>query len=281
MKTKFLTTILACLFITSAFAQTELNNYKYIIVSKKFDFLKEANQYQLNDLSKFLFNKYGFQALIEGEEYPEDLIRNRCLALDADVMKGTGMFRTKLTITLTDCNDRLVYTSKIGESREKDYKVSYTEAIRDAFMSFEAMEYHYEPKADDTSVLTTDTAVASEKLKEIEQLKKEINTLKKEKEVEAVKENIATVESAVTITEQVSISESTPAAEVLYAQAIKNGFQLVDSTPKVLYRIQKTQLNDVFLVEGKSAMVYKNGNQWILEIFENNRLKTEPLNIKF
>jgi len=281
MKTKFLTTMLACLFITSAFAQTELNNYKYIIVSKKFDFLKEANQYQLTDLSKFLFNKYGFQALIEGEEYPEDLIRNRCLALDADVMKGTGMFRTKLTITLTDCNDRLVYTSKIGESREKDYKASYTEAIRDAFMSFEAMEYHYEPKADDTSVLTTDTAVASEKLKEIEQLKKEISTLKKEKEVEAVKENTATVESAVTITEQVSITESTPAAEVLYAQAIKNGFQLVDSTPKVLYRIQKTQLNDVFLVEGKSAVVYKNGNQWILEIFENNRLKTEPLNIKF
>jgi len=281
MKTKFLTTMLACLFITSAFAQTELNNYKYIIVSKKFDFLKEANQYQLTDLSKFLFNKYGFQALIEGEEYPEDLIRNRCLALDADVMKGTGMFRTKLTITLTDCNDRLVYTSKIGESREKDYKVSYTEAVRDAFMSFEAMDYNYEPKADDTSAVTTDTAVTSEKLKEIEQLKKEISTLKKEKEVEAVKENTATVESAVTITEQVSISESTPAAEVLYAQAIKNGFQLVDSTPKVLYRIQKTQLNDVFLVEGKSAVVYKNGNQWILEIFENNRLKTEPLNIKF
>lgn len=280
MKTKFLTTIFACLFITSAFAQTELNNYKYIIVSKKFDFLKEANQYQLNGLSKFLFNKYGFQALMEGDDYPEDLIRNRCLALDADVLKEPGMFKTKLTVELTDCNDRVVYTSKIGESREKDYKTSYTEAVRHAFTSFEAMDYKYEPKASNLPAATPEVAVTAAKLKEIEKLKEEIKTLKEEKVVEVVVEKPAPTESTVTLTEEVSLTGEI-ATGVLYAQAIKNGFQLVDSTPKVLYRIQKTKLNDVFLVEGKSAVIYKNGNSWVLEKFENNTMKTETLNIKF
>lgn len=280
MKTKFLTTIFACLFITGAFAQTELNNYKYVIVAKKFDFLKEANQYQLNDLSKFLFNKYGFEAFIEGEDYPDDLIRNRCLALDADVIKDPGMFKTKLTVELTDCNDRLVYTSEIGESREKEFKKSYVEATRNAFNSFEDLDYKYQPKAGNVSAATPEVAVPAAKLQEIEKLKEEIKTLKEEKVVEVVVEKPAPTESTVTITEQVSMAEDTVTG-VLYAQAIKNGFQLVDSTPKVLYRIQKTQLNDVFLVEGKSAVIYKKGSSWILEKFENNVLKTDILNIKF
>ncbi|WP_147678225.1 hypothetical protein [Algibacter pacificus] len=279
MKTKFLTTIFACLFITSAFAQTELNNYKYVIVSKKFDFLKEANQYQLNDLSKFLFNKYGFEAFIEGEDYPEDLMRNRCLALDADLLKAPGMFKTKLTVELTDCNDRVVYTSQVGESRKKEFDKSYVEATRNAFLSFKDLDYKYEPKASQLSA-STPQVVAAEKTKEIEKLKEEINTLKKEKAVEVVNETEAPEETSVTITEQVSMSESS-ATNVLYAQAIKNGFQLVDSAPKVLYRIQKTQLNEVFLVEGQSAIIYKNGNTWVLEHLENKVLTTETLNIKF
>ena len=119
MKTSFISILMICFFISSISSQTNLNEYKYIIVSKKYDFLKEADQYQLNSLSKFLFNKYGFTALMEGEVYPEDLIRNRCLALKADALKNTGMFKTKLNIELTDCNDRVVYVSDVGESREK------------------------------------------------------------------------------------------------------------------------------------------------------------------
>ena len=141
MKTSFLSIVFVCFFITSMFSQTNLNEYKYVIVSKKYDFLKRADQYQLNSLSKFLFNKYGFEALMEGEPYPADLIKNRCLALKADVLKGSGMFKTKLTIQLTDCNDRLVYTSGMGESREKEFKKAYTAAIRQAFKSFEANSF--------------------------------------------------------------------------------------------------------------------------------------------
>ncbi len=274
MKTRFLTTIFACLFITSAFSQTELNKYKYVIVSKKFDFLKSANQYQLNDLSKFLLNKYGFIALIEGESYPEDLSRNRCLALDADVLKEPGMFKTKLKVELTDCNDRLIYTSGIGESREKEYQKSYVEATRAAFASFENLGYKYEPKAGSVVASAPEVTATSNASSEIEKLKEEIKSLKEEKAVEVVEERIAPVNNPVTITESVNTG-------VLYAQAIKNGFQLVDSSPKVLYRMHNSQLSDVFLVENKSAIIFKKDNKWFIEHHENGALKLEVLNIKF
>lgn len=281
MKTKFLTTIFACILIASAFSQTELNNYKYVIVSKKFDFLKSANQYQLNELSKFLLNKYGFEALIEGESYPEDLARNRCLALDADVLKEPGMFKTKLKVELTDCNDKLVYTSGIGESREKEYQKSYTEAVRAAFSSFENLGYKYEPKSGSMVTSTSQVAAATPSTsKEIEKLKEEIKSLKEEKVVAVVKEKETPVEVPVAITEQVTIKE-VGVAGILYAQPIKNGFQLVDSSPKVLYRMHSTQMSNVFLVENKSAIIFKKDNKWYLEQYENGTLKLETLNIKF
>ena len=42
MKIKIFTILLSLVFISSAFSQSNLNNYKYIIVPKKYDFLKEV-----------------------------------------------------------------------------------------------------------------------------------------------------------------------------------------------------------------------------------------------
>ena len=67
----------------------------------------------------------------------------------------------------------------------------------------------------------------------------------------------------------------------MYAQAVDNGFQLVDSSPKVVYRIKNTSMDNVFLVEGKNATLYKKDNQWVMEYYENDILKQDVLNIKF
>ena len=96
-----LSIILGCL--TFSKAQSNLNDYKYVIVPNKFDFLKEADKYQLNSLTKFLFNKYGFTALLENENYPEDLAKNMCLGLRSDVISESGMFKTKLRVELKNC----------------------------------------------------------------------------------------------------------------------------------------------------------------------------------
>ncbi|WP_298239202.1 hypothetical protein [uncultured Algibacter sp.] len=292
MKTKIFSILITCLISLSMFSQANLNSYKYIIVPNKYDFLKEKDQYQLNSLSKFLFNKYGFLAVMEGTEYPEDLIRNRCLALKSDVIKDSGMFKTKLTIELTDCNDKHVYTSKVGESREKAFKSAYNFALRDAFKSFEALNYKYEPNERVNSLATSqDISKKNEVAQEIQQLKEEIQNLKKEKVVEAVKPEPKVseplpnfkerVEEAVTKVKTPETSVKQAVSGVLYAQEIENGFQLVDSSPKVVYKIKSSSLHNVFFVEGKNAIIYKKGDAWILEYYVNGTLKKEALNIKF
>jgi hypothetical protein len=289
MKTKLILTLSTLFVVSGVFAQSNLNNYKYVIVPNKFDFLKEDNQYQLNDLTGFLFKKYGFEAVKEDGDYPEDLALNRCLALKSDVLKDSGLFKTKLKIQLKDCNNRVVFTSKLGETREKEYKTAYQLALRDAFTSFEALNYKYKPSEKITSIATSSSTLAKkEASKEIEQLKQEIENLKKEKEAkvvvtEAVKVNapkvVAPTPKVVNAPSVSGVIEGD--TNILYAQAVENGFQLVDSSPKVVYKIKSTNLKDVFLVEGKSALIYKKGNDWIVEYYSGNTLKQETLNIKF
>lgn len=287
MKTKLIFYVLICFFVNSIFSQSNLNNYKYVIVPKKFDFLKEENQYRLNGLAKFLFEKYGFESIMEGEGYPEDMVANRCLALKSDVIKDSGLFKTKLNIVLKDCNDRVVYTSQVGESREKEFAKAYNDALRKAFESFESVNYSYSP---DTSVVATTTSVEPKAetkavTKEIEALKAEIQSLKEEKqakpteikqdvpEVVVVKKPVVTKKQ---VTEVQEVSKS-----MLYAQAIENGFQLVDSSPKVIYKIVETGVNNVFLVEGISAIIYKEGNEWVIEQLAGSTPIKETLDIKF
>ena len=130
-------------FLSSTFGQ-DLNSYKYVIVPSGFDFLKETNQYQLNELTKFLFDKYGFEVYSENEELPKELDQNRCKALFADVKNNSGLFSTKLAVVLKDCKNNEVFISDEGSSREKDYKTAYHEALRNAFESLTTLNYKYE-----------------------------------------------------------------------------------------------------------------------------------------
>ena len=137
---KFLLIILC---LTGSLQQTqaqELDQYKYVQVPQRFDFFSEDNQFQLNKLTAFLLEKYGFQVLY-GEDLPDDL--QACDLLKADVLKDKGIFITKLKLTLENCKGETVFTSKEGRSREKNYKAAYHEALRDAFTSFEELDYEY------------------------------------------------------------------------------------------------------------------------------------------
>lgn len=277
--------MLTALFIVSStFAQTDLNNYKYVIVPKKFDFLNEANQYRLNELTEFLFNKYGFDALMEGDSYPDDLLKNRCLSLKSNLIKDSSLFKTKISVELKDCNDRVVYTSEVGESREKDYEKAYNEAIRNAFKSFEIMNYQYVPKANDEVAETPEATKNVEVVQEIKQLKAELELLKAKQapEISQIETpNAKSTVQPVTKAMPSAIQTEETASDVLYAQAIENGYQLVDSSPKVVYKIKKTSLENVFLVEGLNATLLNKNGQWIMEYYENGTLKQKVLNIKF
>ncbi|WP_062062091.1 hypothetical protein [Aquimarina longa] len=135
----------------SAKAQGSINDYKYIVVPKNYSFLKGDDMYQLNSLTNFLFNKYGFEAYMQGNEYPKDLKDNGCKALRADLKRKSSMFVTKLTLDLIDCNGTIIYTSEEGKSREKEFKKAYHEALRDLFKSVKTLNYKYSgDKKEDT-----------------------------------------------------------------------------------------------------------------------------------
>ena len=110
------------LFFLALFAysqSTKINNYQYIIVADKFDYLKTSDQYQTSSLTKFLLMKKGFKVFLSTENLPSELLQNRCLALTATVTDDSGIFTVKNKIELKDCFGTLLYSSKFGKSKEK------------------------------------------------------------------------------------------------------------------------------------------------------------------
>ncbi|WP_306353618.1 hypothetical protein [Flavobacterium sp. '19STA2R22 D10 B1'] len=227
-----------------------LNAYKYVLVPMRFEFFKEDNKFQLNILTKFLLKKYGFEALMLEENLPNDITGNRCNSLIANVVEENNFLVTKLKVTLKDCYGKIIYESKVGKSKAKDYKTAYTEALREAFTSFETVHYAY----DQNLVVTPAEPVETTK------------------PVQKVNTAVATT--------TVQATENTNS---LFAQPITNGYQLVDSTPKIVLKMYKTSQSEVYIATSDSyqGVVYKQNNQWILEYYKDQKLMTESLSIKF
>lgn len=144
---KFLAYIFIFGFVLVASAQ-DINNYKYVIIPETFEFTGDIDQYRLNSLTKFLFEKNGYNTLMRTENKPEDLQQQRCLGLQTRLEDNSGLFVTKLKLKLVDCNDQVVFETKEGRSREKDFQVAYQEALRDAFTSLEKIDYRYVQSSD-------------------------------------------------------------------------------------------------------------------------------------
>ncbi|HBL80390.1 MAG: hypothetical protein CL524_08215 [Aequorivita sp.] len=76
--TRFLLLSLALIFSVGAAAQnTNLSDYSYVVVPEQFDFSKSKDQYQLNSMAKFYFEKSGFNAYL-ADSAPN---ANRCETL--------------------------------------------------------------------------------------------------------------------------------------------------------------------------------------------------------
>lgn len=141
-KSLYLSLIVAFSFST-IFAQKTVNSYKYVLVPHHYEFLKSPDKYQLNSLTKFLFDKAGFTTLFTDEVYPQELAANRCLALRVVVDDNSGMFSTKLRINLLDCHNIVVYSTIEARSKEKEYKKAFHEAMRNAFEEIKGLNYSY------------------------------------------------------------------------------------------------------------------------------------------
>lgn len=122
------------------FSQAKIENYKYIIVPTKFEFQNEEDQYRVNTLVRLLFKEKGYDVYFENQTFPDELARNNCKALKAN-METWGVFDTKSIITLADCKGNIIFTSDEGRSKIKEYKKAYHETIKLAFESIQNFRY--------------------------------------------------------------------------------------------------------------------------------------------
>lgn len=254
MKKYLLLLILALPFLS--IAQNTINNYKYVLVPEKFNFLKQNDQYRLNTLTKLLLEEKGFTVYFDNAELPTEIANNKCTALTTDVLEKNGMFTTNLTLVLKDCQGNIVFKTKEGKSREKEFKTSYNLALRDAFTSLTEAPYSYTgstnaPAQQMASVATT-VAPAVKQVQE---------------PAPVAKEAMATAQPAGT----------------LYAQPTANGFQLIDTSPKKVLTLLKTSAPDYFIAENSTAngIVLKKNGDWFFEYYSNGQLNSEKLLIKF
>lgn len=71
---------------------------------------------------------------------------------------------------------------------------------------------------------------------------------------------------------------------ILYAQPTENGFQLVDNTPKIVFKLQKTSLENIFNalnINNINGIFYKKENYYIFEFIQNGKQEKEFYIVKF
>jgi hypothetical protein len=245
---KNILTVAIFFFLFSMHSQEKISNYKFIIVSDKFDFLKKPDMYQTSSLTKFLLKKNGFDAYLSSENLPRKVYDNRCKTLFVKILNSSSAFVTKNAVEFRDCNNVVVYKSKVGKSRKKDFKPAHHEAIRDAFTDLIIKGYNYQESAiSKTNVVIK--PVAEKTIKKIE---------------------VAPVKKVVK-----------KSGHTIYAQPISNGFQLVDTTPKVVYTILTTSTVNLYIIKGQNGILYLRNSKWIAEYYENGQLIQKELQIKF
>ena len=255
----------------SLYSQVEkLNNYKYIIVPDKFHFVKSKDGYSTSSLTKFLLKKKGFEVYLSNDTFPEELNSNRCLSLEASVVDNSGMFKTKNQIVFKDCYKKEIFKTEVGVSKEKEYRKAYHEAIRDAYNSMSKFSYTYKPSKvnviSNNGVKNDNFTTATPTIKVVE------------KPIIISRPIVTPNVNKTKIKKEVVVSSS---LDILYAQPKINGFQLVNMKPEVVFIVLKTNVEDVFIIKGKNGILYKNGDNWFSEFYENNQLVRKEYQIKF
>lgn len=232
--------LLLMVFSNSVFSQS-LNDYQYVIVPIRYDFMKNDNEYRLNTITKYNLEKMGFQAFYNDNNLPKEIASNSCDALKIDVVKSGSFIWTNLTIVFKDCQNNIVYQSEVGKSKEKDFTKSYTEALDMAFVSVYQQGYSYSPSAKKS---TSNEVVATE----------------------------AIVVGAITNSET-----------ALKAISISGGFNLVDKSEKVIYKLSSTGKSDFYIAQkdAQSGVVFQKESEWFFEYNKDGKLISEKIEIQF
>lgn len=220
--------------------------YEYVIVPKKFEFLKE-NEYNLNALTKSFFETEGFSVYYNSDEFPKELAHNRCLAFYVDAIETNKLFTTNIVIQIKDCQNKILFESLQGSSRDKSYEIAYKEAFRFALTS----------------------------------LKGQLNFKNTFNKKEVAEKTVIVEDVVAEVIPTTPQKSSNP--NQLFALPIENGYKLVDSEPNVIYIIQNSSDVNVFIaLKGEIHGVFqKKINGWYFDYYQDGKLISEKVSVKF
>lgn len=291
--------IVLVLVYTSGFGQENLNNYKYIIIPKKFENFKIPNQYQTSTLLKYAFTEKGFLAIYD-DVLPEDLFKNRCLGLIAQLRDESSLFGTKVSVGLKDCAGQEVFSSMESKNRIKSYNEAYKSAILESMTSFDDIDYSYTPVIEDSQPITvsfkndvktlkgditepTEVPAIPIQTPEMQPKNNSVGVTQTATETVQTYRDVSPVDSMVKKAPKEIPSSENKDADILYAQPIANGYQLVDGTPKVVMKLMKSSTENVYIAngQGKSGMVFQSEDTWVFEYYLDDQLVRDELRIKF
>ena len=214
----------------------------------------------MNTSVKLLLQKYGFKSFFPTDSVPSEIVNSNCKKLYADIVKENNFLSTKIKIVLNDCREKVIYETAFGTSREKELPAAYNQALREAGKSFDKLDYKYNNNFEVEILDIPGTKPGM---------------IAPDPPPPPKKESVAT---------DLVYGEAHSGSEIFYfAQPTANGYQVVDSEPKVIMKLYKTSQKDVFMaVKGDiNGTVISKNEQWFFEYYKDGKLVSELLNLKF
>ncbi|WP_395047912.1 hypothetical protein [Flavobacterium sp.] len=253
---KYFSILVFALISSLTYSQSTLNDYEMAIIPSKFEFQNVENQYRINSTIKAFLKQKGFEAYVSSDVLPEGFLDYNCNKVFVNIIEENTMFSTKIKIEFKDCKQVVLFTTDLGESREKELAKAYNQALLLTLKSFDKAKYKFSGKTyyDDE---------AQEKLKshDVENVSTEITKVIKS-------------ETGVTYEKVTKANKSTTNEPFVKVINQANQQELV---------LYKTTRNAIYLCNqnGKNGVVFAKSEVWFFEYLDNGKLVSEKLDIKF
>ncbi|WP_411377692.1 hypothetical protein [Flavobacterium psychrophilum] len=143
---KYFSILVFALISSVTYSQSSLNDYEMAIIPSKFEFQKEDNQYRISSTIKAFLKQKGFEAYVSTDVLPEGFLDYNCNKIFVNVLEENTLFSTRIKIEFKNCKQLVLFTTDLGESREKELGKGYNQALLLALKSFDKARYKFSGK---------------------------------------------------------------------------------------------------------------------------------------
>ncbi|QRE03894.1 hypothetical protein [Flavobacterium psychrophilum] len=253
---KYFSILVFALISSVTYSQSSLNDYEMAIIPSKFEFQKEDNQYRISSTIKAFLKQKGFEAYVSTDVLPEGFLDYNCNKIFVNVLEEKTLFSTRIKIEFKNCKQLVLFTTDLGESREKELGKGYNQALLLALKSFDKARYKFSGK-------TYYDEEAQEKIKsrDVHSISSEVTKITKS-EKGVTYEKVTKQDALVTSEVFVKVVNQANQQELLLYKTSREGIYLCNQN-------------------GKNGVVFAKDEVWFFEYLENEKLISEKLDVNF